>query len=344
MEYAIQRCCATAVFLEQYNVSTDAVMKRLGVNIVDIKEFNCCGYPAKSCDYNAYALASARNLSLAEKRNLDVMTFCNCCYGSLKHVDDLLRRDPEALEGVNEKLQKEDLRFGGSSKIKHLLEVLYFDIGIERIRERLVRSFEGTKIAVHYGCHILRPGEVANFGAPGSAAIFDELVKITGAELVPWDLQSRCCGASMRGVDDDLSDKIVRGKIADAKKAGADCVCSACAYCQLQLDRGQRMMADQNEGDRKNALPSILFTQLLGLSLGIDPKELSVEKSEMSLQTIVDALLDKKPEIKKKKKKKKKKVAKKSKKAAKKKTEAKAEKADDPPKAEKPADGGEKEE
>ncbi len=292
MNYAIQRCCATAVFLEQYNVSTDAVMKSLDVNITDIKEFNCCGYPLKNYNHNAYALASARNLSLAEKAGLDVMTFCNCCYGNLKHVDSLLGKDDSLQEYVNGKLEKEGLQFNGKSRVRHLLEVLYFDIGIDRIKEKIVKSFKDMKMAVHYGCHILRPKKRAVFDGPGPEKIFDELVKVTGAKLVPWSLQTKCCGASMRGIDDDLSENMVRKKLSDAKKSGADFICAACAYCQLQFDRGQRMMADKNRADKENILPSILFTQLLGLSLGIDEKDLFLKNNELGLQKIIDFLTD----------------------------------------------------
>jgi len=278
MEYAIQRCCATAVFLEQYNISTDAVIKDLGVAATDIKEFNCCGYPLKNYSNNASLLAASRNLSLAEKEGLDVMTFCNCCYGNLKYVDHILGRDDSVKKYVNEKLEKEDLRFNGTLKIKHLLEVLYFDVGIDRIKEKIVKKFNGMKIALHYGCHILRPKGRAVFGSPGSEKIFDELVKITGAKLVPWALQTKCCGASMRGVDDDLSGNIVREKLADAKKSGADFICTSCAYCQLNFDREQQSMkAGKSNAENEMFPPSLLFTQLLGLSLGIDEKDLFIE-------------------------------------------------------------------
>ena len=91
--FAIQRCCPTSIFLEQYESSTDAVLEKLGINVVDIDEFNCCGYPLKNINAKAHILSSARNISLAEKRDMDILTFCNCCYITLRQVNRMLNED-----------------------------------------------------------------------------------------------------------------------------------------------------------------------------------------------------------------------------------------------------------
>ena len=167
MDFAIQRCCVTPIYLKSYNSSTDAVLKALDIGLVDIKEFNCCGYPLKDIDLKAHVLASARNMSLAEKRSLDVMTFCNCCYESLKEAKQLLGEDESLKRDVNEKLMKEGLEYGGTTGVRHLLEVLYNDVGLETLKEKMVMSFKGLKIAVHYGCHILRPRQLVQFDDRG---------------------------------------------------------------------------------------------------------------------------------------------------------------------------------
>ena len=123
MQFALFRCCPTSVFAEQYESSTDAVLGKLGVELVDIPEFNCCGYPLKNYAFKAYVLSSARNICLAEKRNLNIMTLCNCCYGSLKHADHLLREDPSIRKEINATLQKEGLNYDGSIEIRHLLDI-----------------------------------------------------------------------------------------------------------------------------------------------------------------------------------------------------------------------------
>ncbi len=277
MKYALQRCCTTPVFLRQYETSTNEVLKELGVEIVDIKDFGCCGYPLRNFDQTACVLSSAKNLSLAEERDLNILTFCNCCYSSLKHAGALMKEVPSIRADVDALLRKEGLSYRGTAQVRHILELLHRDIGIEHIKRKITRRFENLKIAIHYGCHILRPQRVVGFGPPGPASVFDELVEATGAQLVEWASQLECCGSPMLGVDDDLSADLAKKKIVSAKDAGADFLCVACPYCQLQFDRLQRIYLAKNGS--KFRLPSILFTQLLGLALGLKPDRVGIDRN-----------------------------------------------------------------
>jgi heterodisulfide reductase subunit B len=168
--------------------------------------------------------------------------------------------------------------------VRHLLEVLYNDVGLEALKESVVRPFKGVKIAVHYGCHILRPKERVQFDDPGTASIFDQLVEITGAEIVRWETQLDCCGAPVWGIDDELSMDLSQKKIKDARRSCADYLCVACAYCQIQFDRVQKMFVAQRGEDQ--GLPSLVFTQLLGLSLGLDSEALGIGQNELDTKGI----------------------------------------------------------
>lgn len=286
MEFALLRCCSTNLFLKQYESSTDAVSNKLGLGLVEIKEFNCCGYPLKNYNFKAHVLASARNLSLAEKRNLNITTVCNCCYGTTRDVNHIMRTDGSIREEINSTLEKEGLKYNGGVEVKHFLEILYKDVGIERIKEKVIKGFEGLKIATQYGCHILRPRQIVQFDDPGTPTIFDQLIEMTGAESIPWETQLECCGSPMWGINDDLSMDLTQKKIADARESGADYLCVACPFCQLQFDRVQKMLiARRNVNGR---LPSILYTQLLGLSLGIDPEALGINKNELDISGILN--------------------------------------------------------
>jgi len=288
MSFATHRCCNTSIYLKQYETSTDAVIKKLGLEAVDLKEFNCCGYPIKNFDFKAQNLSSARNLSLAEKNGLDILTFCNCCYGTMRHTNHLMKEDTSLRNDLNTILQKEGLTYEGKAQVRHLLDALYREIGMDQIKEGITRPFEGLKIAIHYGCHILRPREFALFEEPGTAAVFDQLVEITGAEIVPWQTQQECCGSSVWGIDDELAMDLAEKKLADARQSGADYLCVACSYCQLQFDRIQRMLLEKRGENHK--LPSILFTQLLGLSLGIDSEALGIDRNELDMTGITNYL------------------------------------------------------
>lgn len=288
MKFALQRCCTTPIFLKQYESSTDAVLRALGVEAVDIPEFNCCGYPLKNFNLKASVLSSARNLALAEKRGLSVMTVCNCCYCNLKEANQLLRNNPDARQEVNSHLGKEGLRYGGSIEVRHVLEILFEEIGIGEITKKITRSFKGLKIATHYGCHLLRPSKLLQFDKAWSPVLLDSLVELTGARSIPWQNKLECCGSPVLGVNQNLSMDITQGKIRDARLAGADFLCVVCPFCQLQFDRVQRIIMARRGGD--GAIPSILFTQILGLCLGIDDKALGIAHNELELSGIVNFL------------------------------------------------------
>jgi heterodisulfide reductase subunit B len=258
------------------------------VEFVDIKEFNCCGYPLKNIDYKAHILCSTRNLALAEREGLDILTFCNCCFSTLKRVNHYLHDEAPLKEEINASLAGDGLEYQGEVRVRHLLEVLYEDIGVDSIRERLVRNFSGLKIATHYGCHILRPKEIMQFDNPIAPTIFDRLVELTGAESIPWAKKLNCCGSAMQGIDDELSMDLAESKITDARQSGANYMCTACPYCQLQFDRTQRLLVAQRNGVQP--LPAILFTQLLGLSLGLDDQVLGLQKNELDTTGITKFL------------------------------------------------------
>ena len=285
MEFALLRCCVTKASLNQYELSTDAVLGKLGVDLVEIKEFNCCGYPLKNVNFKAHALLSARNLSLAERRNLNITSLCNCCYGSVKHINHLMKEDAAFRKEINAKLEKEGLRYNGEVEVKHLLEIFYEDIGMTHIKEQVAKPYSGLKIATHYGCHLIRPEKMVRKTDPGATSIFDQLVEISGAESIDWPAQLECCGSPVWGTNDELSMDLTQRKISDATVSDADYLCVSCPFCQLQFDRVQNTFLSKRNGNSR--LPSILYTQLLGLSLGIAAESLAIQQNEKDVSGII---------------------------------------------------------
>jgi len=287
MEFALLRCCVTPASLKQYEMSTDAILEKLGVNLVKVKEFNCCGYPLKNSNFKAHALLSARNLALAEERGLNITTLCSCCYGSTRHINHLLKEETYFRDEINARLEKEGLRYEGGIEVKHLHEIFHEDIGIEQIKKLVTRPFAGLKVAVHYGCHLIRPGQIVNSDAP---SIFDQLVEISGAESITWPAQHECCGAPAWGTSDDLSMDLTQRKILNAQESHADYLCVTCPFCHLQFDRVQNTFMEKNNGD--HPLPSILYTQLLGLCFGIDAESIGIDNNELDIGGIMNFLRD----------------------------------------------------
>ena len=291
MKFVLLRCCTTPIVLKQYEWSTNAVMEKLGIGLVDVPELGCCGYPLRNISFKAHILASARNLALSEKENLDLLTVCNCCYGTLRYVDQLMEDDASIRKDVNTTLEREGLRYEGDIKAKHILQVLYDDVGLETLREMIVYSFAGLKIATHYGCRILRPSKITQFDKPHSPSKFDELVEVTGAQSINWLSKTECCGSPLWGINEELSLDLTENKLKDAKTSGADYLCVACSYCQIQFDRVQKILLSQRGPEAK--LPSILYPQLLGLSLGIDGETLGLNENQVSISEIEWFLLQK---------------------------------------------------
>ncbi|MCJ7748324.1 MAG: CoB--CoM heterodisulfide reductase iron-sulfur subunit B family protein [Desulfobacterales bacterium] len=294
MEFALFLGCTIPARLTQYESSSRAVLEKLGVGLVDIREFNCCGYPLRNIDFKVFLLFSARNLALAEKKNLNVMALCKCCYGSLKKADFLMKENASLKKEVNTTLEKEGLKYEGRIEVKHLLSVLHKDVGIEAIKGKMATAFKGLKIATHYGCHALRPSQVVGFDNPVAPTLFDQLVEVTGAESIEWPMKLECCGAPLWGINDRLSMDLTLKKLNDGKKSGADYVCAACPYCHIQFDKVQKMILSQRNVN--HPLPSILYTQLLGLTLGIDRKVLRLEMNEIPISGI-EELLKKEEEL-----------------------------------------------
>lgn len=305
MKYAFFQGCNIPARIEQYADSTRAVMQKFGVELVELREFNCCGYPVRNVDEKSYILPSVRNLAIAEKEGLDIIVICNCCFASLMKAKNVVENDAKILEEINLILAKENLQYSGKAVVKHYLSVLYSDIGVNTIAGKLVYKLKDFNIAVIQGCHVLRPREITKFDDSFVPAITDSLVGCTGAQNLEWQGKLECCGAALAGLNDELSHKLLLEKIEGAKAAGAQYITPICAYCHLQFDTTQLNIADGDDG----ILPVLLYPQLLGLCLGIDADKLGlVQNSTINNQEVekVQSSLGPPEEEKKKRKRKKK--------------------------------------
>lgn len=284
MKFALFLGCNIPARVKQYESSARAVLDRFAVEIADEREFKCCGYPIRNIDFKTYLMFSARNLALAERQGLDMLTLCKCCYGSLKKAAHVLKTDTAVRDEINAFLAKEGLTFNGAITVKHFLSLLYHDIGLPALKEKITRTFKELKIATHYGCHALRPSDVMQFDNPTAPVIFDELVAVTGSKSIDWATKLECCGAPLLGVNDDLSMDLAARKLADAKQSGAHYLCVACPYCQMQFDTVQQMIVSARGADYR--LPAILYPQLLGLAMGVERRALGIEMNTVDISGI----------------------------------------------------------
>lgn len=282
MKYAFFQGCNIPIRIQQYAASTQAVFNKFGIELQEIPDFNCCGYPARNVDEKAYLLPSVRNMAIAEKIGLDIIVICNCCFASLQKAKNVMAKDSQLKDELNGYLKKEGLQYKGNVQIKHYLTVLYEDVGTDKIKSRLVNRFKDLNISVIHGCHVLRPREITHFDDSFVPKITEELLQVTGATSLDWRGKLECCGAALAGINNDLSEKLLKEKITGAQAAGADYITPVCSYCHLQFDTAQINMKNENA---ETLLPVLLYPQLLGLCLGIDEKTLGIEQNS----TITDS-------------------------------------------------------
>ncbi|MBI5522357.1 MAG: CoB--CoM heterodisulfide reductase iron-sulfur subunit B family protein [Desulfarculus sp.] len=273
MRYAFFPGCKIPYYVPHYGASSRRVLQELGIELVDL-EFNCCGYPMSHLYYQSSLLAAARALAMAEAQGLDVLTPCKCCFGSFKRSMHALSQEPERRRQVAEELAKEGLAFPVKSQVKHLLSVLYHDLGLPALRQRVTRPYQHLKVAVLYGCHALRPSRVTGFDHPYAPTIIDQLVEVTGAQSIAWAGKLSCCGAPLLEHNPELSLAIINRRLSECREGGADVLAIACPYSQMQAERAYAV--PRPAADRELVTGAVLYPQLLGLAMGLTSEDLTL--------------------------------------------------------------------
>ena len=256
--YAYYPGCTAKTTSIEFGLSTEAVCEALGVELLELEDWNCCGASsAHSISHELSLSLPGRNVALAQESGLDMVIPCPACY------QNCLSADREFREDENWRLHMEallDFRYTGQGRPRHILEVLSRDLEVDALKARVVRPLEGLKVASYYGCVLVRPPELTGWDDPEHPTTMDRLIEAVGAVPVDWSYKVDCCGASMTlsrsEVVVHLSGRLVEGAI----EAGADCIACACGICQINLDTRQA-------GEEK--VPVFYFTELMGLALGV---------------------------------------------------------------------------
>jgi len=256
--YAYYPGCSLETTSEEYNRSLLDVCQALGLEMVEIPDWICCGASsAHMTDYwLAHALA-AENLALAEKMGLDIAVACPACFQRLRSTQQEADGNPELAERLREQT---GWTGEGTYQIRHILDIIYNDVGIELIKEKVVKPLDGLKVACYYGCYLVRPPELTGFDDPENPQLMDRVVEATGAEVLDWDGKVYCCGGSLALGEKSLTVKLVSDIFVVAQAVGAEALVTACPLCQINLETRQ---------GGENPLPVFYFTELLGLAMGL---------------------------------------------------------------------------
>jgi len=276
LKYFIFLGCAIPYRVSAYEISTRKVMKKLGVKLEEMPEFNCCGLPMDPVSHEMMLLLAARNLCIAEEKNMNIMALCPGCAGTLNKVNTMLKNDKKLREEINGYLKEDGLGFKGTIEVRHLIRVLNEDVGVEKIRAAVKKPLEGLKVAEHNGCHALRPKEYMGFDDPEDPKVLKVLIEVTGAECLDYMDESQCCGAPVAGVNDNIPLQLSREKLMHVRDVGAQVLITICPFCHMMFETNQ--MRIERMFNEKFGIPTLHYPQLLGLALGLSPQELALDE------------------------------------------------------------------
>ncbi len=291
MKYSYFPGCSLERNAAAYNISSLATAKALGMEMVEVEDWNCCGATEYiSLNLLASFALIARNLAQATKTTgvNQLVAPCSACYLNLRKTDAYMQESPDLAKKVNQALSAGGLSYeGGTLKVRHLLDVVVNDIGLETIASKVTRPLKGLRIAPYYGCMIVRPnfestnGDGKSFDNTEYPMTLDNLLKTLGAEVVDFPMKAHCCGGHMTQISEATGFEMIRRLVKGASDYKADMIVTLCPMCQLNLDGFQ---APMNRHFKTNYnMPVLYFTQMLGLAFGIDAASLGIG------QELVDA-------------------------------------------------------
>lgn len=273
MSYDLFLGCVIPARLPFLEASSRKIFEKLGIKLNDVEGFSCCPDPTgiELIDHNTWLALGARNLSLS-KNNGGIISFCSGCVETLKGVNYFINKDVATKKEVNRYLQKVGKVYEGKTHVKHFAEVLYENL--DKVKENVEKPLEGFRVAVHYGCHYLRPSEIMEWDDPFEPITIDEIVKAIGAESVDYDLKMECCGNPVEKSDKELSLLMIDNKLKAIENAAANCVAVVCPACYQQFEFKQRELNKRNNTEYN--IPIFYLSELVALAFGYSSEEIGL--------------------------------------------------------------------
>jgi heterodisulfide reductase subunit B len=270
MDIAFFVGCIASLRYPGIESATREVLEKLGVSIRDLDETSCCPAPGvtRSFDVKTWVSIAARNIALAERQGLDILTICNGCFGSLFESAHMLGENPVLLREVNAILEGLNMTMTPHGvEVRHFADFLAKDVSENTIKRSMKRKLD-LNVAVHYGCHFLKPSKIKQLDDPERPTIVDKLVELTGAHSLEYKDKMMCCGAGggVRARHPDTALAMTKNKMDIIKETEADCIVDVCPFCHLQYDKGQNALGKEYD------VPVLHLAQLYGMAMDIDPK------------------------------------------------------------------------
>ncbi len=287
MKYAFYPGCSLEGTARDFGESTRAVCAALGIEIEDVPDWVCCGATPGHAQSEALGVAlSVRTMLNARQISPTMMVQCAACYNRAKVSNEMMRTRPQLRAKVEDAIGES---YAGDVEVVHMLEVLDRQLGVERIAEQIKRPLKGLKLACYYGCLLVRPPKIMNFDDAENPTIMERILAPTGAELInDWSHKVECCGAAFAMARTDVVVRCVNDIVAAARAVGADALVVACPLCQANCDMRQ---SEANKAfGTDHSLPVLYYTQVLGLALGLEPKQLGLQRMMVSADRLLRQL------------------------------------------------------
>ncbi|MCK4847212.1 MAG: hypothetical protein KAS88_06010 [Deltaproteobacteria bacterium] len=291
-EFAVFWGCTIQARFPFIEKSVRTVLDAMELPHRELDGFTCC--PEKSLvnnvDHGMWTLTAARNVALADEANCDIVSPCTGCVSNLSSVKSELKGDVTKRDEVNALLNGIDREFKGKAALRHLVPFFHDEVGIKTIKENIKKSFKGMKIAIHYGCHMMRPSHALKNDDPLNPKKFDNIVRALGAESLGYMTKLNCCGQSLDRVDQhDNALQMARLKLTELRRLGADALALCCPSCFLQFDNNQFLMEKEGE---KFGIPILYLTDLIGLTMGFSAEDLGLNAHRVSATRFLEKWAD----------------------------------------------------
>jgi len=287
--YGLFLGCTIPARVQNFEIASRKVAQTLGIDLVDLADFACCGYPVASLDARLALVLAARNLAVAEREGCDICALCTACTGSLTEAAHRLENDHELRARVNEDLAATGHHYSGGVRVRHFARVLWEEVGRERIEAGITRRMNGVVLAPHYGCHYLKPADAhGDFEDVEAPHTLDDLIRWTGAQSLDYPHKLNCCGGGVLAVDEKVALGVSRTKLIEIAQRRADAIALICPFCSIMYDTNQKKI--ESTFEEQFGIPVLFYPQVLGLAFGYDARDLGIQMNRVKPKGLLEKI------------------------------------------------------
>ncbi len=291
MEFAMFLGCTIPLKLPHFEKAFRQIASILDVKLKEMEGVSCCPEPVamQSLNIDTWMALGARNLSIAEKMGLDVLTICSGCYETLKTVSVLLEEDREYLEKINRILKKINHSYSGKTKVYHFVELFTEPEWLDKIKSLVVKPLDDLNLAVHYGCHLVRPSKIMRFDHPERPEKIDIILETLGAKTIDFANKLECCGYCAR-LQDEIGEKLVEDKMTELceLEEDIDALIAVCPACVTQYDRKEKIISRRTGKDLD--IPVLYLPEMMAVALGIELEDLNLKNRSVKPTKLIEKL------------------------------------------------------